>query len=182
MTKRLLPALGFLASLPLSAGIAARPLAAQTIDPAWMQSDTAAKRVSIALLAGAPGVNGGLNFNGFTSGGLTFVVPAGWQVIMVFGNLDRSLTHSFEVISPRTPLPIQAVPPTIADAGSKELLLGLASGAPAESVRFTAAPAGEYLVYCAVPGHGMAGMWVRLKIDGTAKAPSVVATPTVMHH
>src|SRR5690349_13892930 len=160
MTKRLLPALGLLASLPLSAGLAAAPLAAQTIDPAWMQVDTAAKRVSIALLAGTPGVNGGLNFNGFTSGGLTFVVPVGWQVIMVFGNTDRSLTHSFEVISPRTPLPIQAVPPTIAGAGSTELLLGLASGAPAETVRFSATPAGDYLIYCAVPGHGMAGMWI----------------------
>lgn len=181
MTKRLLPALGLLAWLPLSAGLAAGPLAAQTIDPAWMQADSAAKRVSIALVAGTPGVNGGLNFNGFTNGGLTFIVPAGWQVVMVFGNLDRALTHSFEVISPRTPLPIQAVPPTITGAASKEQLLGLASTAPPESVRFTAIPAGDYLIYCAVPGHGMAGMWVRLKVDPTAKAPRMVATPATQH-
>jgi hypothetical protein len=174
MTKRLLPLLGLL--------LAAVPLRAQTIDPAWMQVDSAAKRVSFALLAGAPGVNGGLNFNGFSNGGLTLVVPTGWKIIMVFGNLDRSLTHSFEVISPRSPLPIQGVPPTIPGAGSKEQLLGLAATAPPETVRFEAAPAGEYLVYCAVPGHGMAGMWVRLRIDGTAHAPSIVVTPATPKH
>lgn len=182
MTKRLLPALGLLASLPLSAGLAATPLAGQTIDPAWMQVDSAAQRVSIALLAGTPGVNGGLNFNGFTNGGLTFIVPAGWRVVVVFGNLDHALTHSFEVISPRSPLPIQAVPPTITGAASKEQLLGLAGTAPPESVRFTATPPGEYLIYCAVPGHGMAGMWIRLKVDAAAKTPSMVVTPTATHH
>ena len=182
MTKRLLPALALLASLPLSAVLASGPLAAQAIDPAWMQVDSAAKRVSIALLAGTPGVNGGLNFNGFTNGDLTFVVPEGWRVVVVFGNADRALTHSFEVISPRTPLPIQAVPPTIPGAASKEQLLGLAGTAPPESVRFTATPAGEYLIYCAVPGHGMAGMWIRLKIDATAKAPSMMVTPAAAHH
>lgn len=174
MTKRLLPLL----TLALVAG----RVQAQTVDPAWMQVDSAAKRVSFALLAGTPGVNGGLNFNGFASGGLTFVVPTGWRVIMVFGNTDRALTHSFEVISPRSPLPIQAVAPTIAGAGSKEQLLGLAASAPPETVRFEATPAGEYLVYCAVPGHGMAGMWVRLRIDGTAHAPSMIVTPATTAH
>jgi|ERR1041385_925374 hypothetical protein len=169
MTKRLLPLLALL--------LVAGPLRAQAIDPAWMQVDSAARRVSIALLAGTPGVNGGLNFNGFSAGGLTLVVPAGWQVILVFGNQDKALTHSFEVITPRAPLPIQSVPPSIAGAGSKEQLLGLSAASPPETVRFSATTPGEYLVYCGVPGHGMAGMWVRLRIDATARMPSMMATP-----
>lgn len=174
MTKRLLPALGLL--------FIAGPLRAQAIDPAWMQVDSAAKQVSIALLAGAPGVNGGLNFNGFTGGGLTFVIPAGWRVMMVFGNQDRALTHSFEVITPRSPLPIQGVTPSIAGAGSKEQLLGISATTPPETVRFTASPAGEYLVYCAVPGHGMAGMWVRLRIDASAQLPTMTAERPLQAH
>lgn len=170
MTKRLLPALALLA-------LAAAPVTAQRVDPSWMHADSAARRVTFDLVAGMPGVNGGLNFNGFTNGELTFVAPVGWQVTFAFVNRDAALTHSAEVITPRSPLPIQAIPPSIAGAGSKELLLGLASSAPAEMIPFKATPAGDYLVYCAVPGHGMAGMWIRLRIDGAAKAPSMVATP-----
>jgi uncharacterized cupredoxin-like copper-binding protein len=174
MTKRLLPILGLLL-------VAARAQA-QTVDPAWMDADSAAKHVTFALVAGVPGVSGGLNFNGFTNGGLTFVVPVGWRVTFAFGNQDRSLTHSFEVITPRSPLPIQAVTPTIPGAGSKELLLGLSPDHRLEMVSFTATPPGEYLVYCAVPGHGMAGMWVRLRIDAKAGAPQLLATPTPSGH
>ncbi|HET7043164.1 MAG TPA: sulfocyanin-like copper-binding protein [Gemmatimonadales bacterium] len=174
MTKRLLPALVVLA-------ITAPRLEAQQVDPSWMHADSAARRVTFDLIAGVPGVNGGLNFNGFTTGGLTFVAPVGWQVTFSFVNRDPALTHSFEVITPRDPLPIQAVTPSIPGAGSKELLLGVAAGRPAELVKFTAAPAGDYLVYCAVPGHGMAGMWVRLKIDAAARRPTVIPTPAAAH-
>ena len=175
MTKRLLPALVVLA-------LTAARVEAQQVDPSWMHADSAARRVTFDLIAGMPGVNGGLNFNGFTNGELTFVVPAGWQVTFAFVNRDGALTHSAEVITPRTPLPIQAVTPSIPGAGSKELLLGLAANAPAERISFKATPAGEYLVYCAVPGHGMAGMWIRLRVDGAAKAPAIFATPKPATH
>ena len=175
MTKRLLP----IAALLMVVATAAT---AQTIDPAWTRADSAGKRVTFDLIAGMAGVNGGLNFNGFTNGALTFVAPVGWQVTFDFINRDPALTHSFEVITPRDPLPIQAVTPSIPGAGSKELLLGVAAGRPAEPVKFTATPAGDYLVYCAVPGHGMAGMWVRLRIDAAARRPAIIPTPAAPSH
>lgn len=155
--------------------------AAQTPDPAWVHADTATKKVTFDLIAGMPGVNGGLNFNGAATGALTFVAPVGWEVTFAYSNQDKSLTHSAEVITPRNPLPIQAVDPAAPGAGSKEPLLGLAASDPGERFSFKATTAGAYIVYCGVPGHGMAGMWVRLRIDGSAKTPSVIATPATGH-
>src|SRR5207302_1089256 len=48
------------------------------IDPAWLHYDAPAKTVRFQLIAGLTGVNGALNFNGFSGGGLTrhaFLVP-----------------------------------------------------------------------------------------------------------
>jgi len=46
-----------------------------------------------------------------------------------------------------------------------------------DKMRFTAQPAGEYLFFCGVPGHGLAGMWIRLRVSSEAKAPALLTTP-----
>src|SRR5881409_3854869 len=51
----------------------------QAIDPTWLSFDAAARSARFQLIAGLTGLNGALNFNGFSDGGLTFVVPVGWQ-------------------------------------------------------------------------------------------------------
>src|SRR6266480_4101842 len=79
------------------------------IDPAWLHYDAPAKTVRFQLIAGLTGVNGALNFNGFSDGGLTLVVPAGWQTEIDFRNHDGMLPHSAEIIAPQTPLPTQPV-------------------------------------------------------------------------
>src|SRR3989440_12548889 len=128
------------------------------IDPTWLSFDAPAKTVRFQLIAGLTGVNGALNFNGFSDGGLTLVVPAGWQTEIDFRNHDGMLPHSAEIIAPQTPLPTPPVPPAIPRAVPLGLTEGLASEAP-DPIRFTAPPAGEYLILCGVPGHGAAGMW-----------------------
>ena len=81
----------------------AAPLAAQQaptpVDQNWLRSDSSARRVTLELLAGLTPTNGGLNFNGFTSGKLTVVVPSGWEVVVRMTNRDGSLPHSVELIS-----------------------------------------------------------------------------------
>jgi uncharacterized cupredoxin-like copper-binding protein len=42
-------------------------------------------------------------------------------------------------------------------------------------MRFAAQPAGEYLIACGVPGHGAAGMWLRLRVSATATIPQLLA-------
>jgi hypothetical protein len=157
----------------------ALPLRAQQqrVDPTWLNVDPAAKTARFQLIAGLTGVNGALNFNGFRDGGLTLVIPVGWKAEIAFTNHDGMLPHSAEVISPQTPLPTQPVSPAIPRA----FTLKLATGLPPEGtdvMRFAARPAGEYLIFCGVPGHGAAGMWIRLRVSATAQAPALLLTPS----
>lgn len=146
----------------------------QQIDPSWLSSDFASKTVTFQLIAGLRGLNGGLNYNGFRDGGLTLVVPLGWRIEINFRNHDGVLPHSAEVIRPQTPLPTQPVEPAIPKAFTNKLLEGLPSEARDEML-FTAQPPGEYLIYCGVPGHGAAGMWIRLRVAAVWK-PALMAT------
>src|ERR1051325_6172733 len=148
----------------------------QRVDPTWLNFDTAAKTVRFQLIAGLTGLNGALNFNGFRDGDLTLVVPIAWKTEIDFRNHDGMLPHSAEVIAPRTPLPTQPVDPAIPRAFTLKLGEGLPSEAT-DIMRFAAQPAGEYLIVCGVPGHGAAGMWIRLRVSATAKTPSLLLTP-----
>ena len=150
----------------------------QRVDPTWLSFETAAKTVRFQLIAGLTGLNGALNFNGFRDGALTIVVPVGWQTEIDFRNHDGMLPHSAQVIAPQTPLPTQPVGPAIPRAFTFKLVEGLPSEAT-DIMRFAAQPAGEYLIFCGVPGHGAAGMWIRLRVSGTAKTPELLPTPAV---
>jgi hypothetical protein len=148
----------------------------QKVDSTWLSFDAAAKKARFQLVAGLTGVNGALNFNGFRDGELTLEIPVGWATEIDFSNHDGMLPHSAEVIAPQTPLPAQPVSPAIPRA----FTLKLGTGLPPQGtdvMRFTAKPAGEYLIYCGVPGHGAAGMWIRLRVSATAQTPSLLLTP-----
>ena len=147
------------------------------VEPAWLSFDEAARTLRFQLIAGLTGLNGALNFNGFRDGDLTLVVPLGWDTKIEFRNHDGMLPHSAEVIAPQTPLPAQPVGPAIPRA----FTLQLAAGLPPEGsdvMRFAAQPAGEYLIFCGVPGHGASGMWIRLRVSATARTPTMLRTPS----
>src|SRR5438046_8496659 len=148
----------------------------QRLDPTWLTFDSAAKTLRFQLIAGLTGLNGALNFNGFRDGGLTLVAPAGWMTEIDFRNHDGMLPHSAQVIAPQTPLPTQPVGPAIPRAFTFKLVEGLPSEAT-DIMRFAAQPAGEYLIFCGVPGHGAAGMWIRLRVSATATTPALLLTP-----
>src|SRR5437870_5006081 len=145
----------------------------QAIDPAWLSFDAAARTARFQLIAGLTGLNGALNFNGFSDGGLTFVVPVGWQTEIDFRNHDGMLPHSAELIAPETPLPVQPVDAAIPRAFTLRLAEGLISEAT-DTMRFTAQPAGDYLIFCGVAGHGAAGMWIRFQVSASAKTPALL--------
>lgn len=166
------------AVLILVAVLLAAPASAQQqpMDPTWLRFDAAAKTVHFQLIAGLTGLNGALNFNGFRDGELTLVVPLGWRTEMDFRNHDGMLSHSAEVITPQTPLPAQPVAPAIARAFTVKLESGLPPEAT-DVIRFIAQPEGEYLIFCGVPGHGLSGMWIRLRVSKTAATPALLLTP-----
>jgi sulfocyanin SoxE-like protein len=162
--------------LTLSLAVPASAQQQGVVDPTWLRFDTAAKTVRFQLIAGLTGLNGALNFNGFRDGALTLEVPVGWKTEIDFRNHDGMLPHSAEVIAPRTPLPTQPVDPAIPRAFTLKLGEGLPSEAT-DIMRFAAQPVGEYLIVCGVPGHGAAGMWIRLRVSATAKTPALLLTP-----
>ena len=148
----------------------------QQVDSKWLTFDTAGNTVRFQLIAGLTGLNGALNFNGFRDGELTLVVPVGWKTEIAFSNHDGMLPHSAEVIAPQVPLPTQPAPAAIPRAFTVNLEKGLPP-LGTDDIRFTAKPAGEYLIFCGVPGHGAAGMWIRLQVSATARTPALLRTP-----
>src|SRR5467141_3949673 len=155
---------------------AQNPSTLSQIDCSWLTVDTTAKTATFQLTAGLTPLNGGLNFNGFNDGKLTLTVPTNWTVVIRFANHDANLPHSAEVVDTTKPMPAGPVePPTFPRAMTVRLMQGLASG-EADSLRFVASRAGSYLIFCAVPGHGLAGMWIRLQVSATEKRPTLTTS------
>jgi len=142
------------------------------IDPTWLRTDAASKTVDFKLVAGLTNNNGGMNFNGFGRGGLVLTVPQGWTVALHFKNEDPNLPHSVEVIPEAAAIPTGPVPPAFEHATTGRLEQGFSTGQGAE-IRFVTGKAGSFLIFCAVPGHGAAGMWVRLAVSEAADKPAL---------
>ena len=142
------------------------------IDPTWLRTDAASKTVDFKLVAGLTNNNGGMNFNGFGRGGLVLTVPQGWTVALHFKNEDPNLPHSVEVIPEAAAIPTGPVPPAFEHATTGRLEQGFSTGQGAE-IRFAAAKAGSFLIFCAVPGHGAAGMWIRLAVSEATGTPAL---------
>ena len=148
-------------------GGAAKPAAGSQ----WLKYDATTKTVTFALVAGAPGGTGGpFNFNGYTSGSAALVVQPGSKVVMNFENQDGT-PHSAVVIGADGPLPNIGGDAAIPAAYTRDVTQGLAQGGK-DVMRFTAPASGSYRIICGVPGHALSGMWIWLKIDSAAKAPT----------
>jgi hypothetical protein len=115
-------------------------------------------------------------FNGYGSGGATLTLPPKANVVMNFINKDGT-PHSAEVISGEGPLPNAAVDAAIPRAYTNQLLQGLPQEG-GDVMRFTVPDSGTYRIFCGVPGHGLSGMWIWMKVDPAAKAPSFGPTKT----
>ncbi len=146
------------------------------IDPTWLHSDAATKTAEFKLVGALTDLNGGMNFNGFDRGGLVLTVPEGWTVVLHFKNQDPNLPHSVEVIADGETLPTRPVAPAFEHAATGRLDQGFSAGQGAD-IRFVAGKAGAYLIFCAVPGHGAAGMWTRLAVSATADNPTLATAP-----
>lgn len=130
----------------------------------WLKYEAGSNTVTFELIAGV------FNFNGYTSGGATLVVPAKANVVMNFVNKDGT-PHSAEIISGEGPLPNAAVDPAIPRAYTNKVLEGLPQEGK-DVMRFVAPASGSYRIFCGVPGHGLSGMWIWMRVDPAAKAPS----------
>lgn len=146
------------------------------VDPAWLRGDAATKTVEFNVVGGLTDLNGGMNFNGFSRGALVLTVPEGWNVVLHFKNQDANLPHSVEVVADAEAIPVGPVPPAFEHAATGRLDQGFPAGQGAD-IRFVAGKTGSFLIFCAVPGHGAAGMWIRLAVSGSADKASLATVP-----
>lgn len=150
----------------------------QTVTPDWMKVDAAHKTVSLDVQAGWNPNNGALNFNGYYEGDMTIVVPSGWTVKTAVMNHDGMLPHSLLITKP---YPRDGIPP---EAGESQVAINKAYTdnpvgglAPNQKDSFSfRAPNedGSYWLFCGVPGHGLQGMYVNLRVDTKVEAPEVI--------
>jgi plastocyanin len=156
-----------------TASTAATPAAPSTApaaaDSEYVKWDPATKTVTFRLVAGP------FEFDHFTNGGGTLTVPAGSTNVWNFLQNDGT-PHSAEVASGTGPLPNSGGDPAIPRAYTNKVVEGMAQG-ETDVIRFTAPDTGSYRIICGVPGHALSGMWIWLKIDPAAKAPTFGATP-----
>ena len=126
--------------------------------------DPATNTVTFELTAGP------FTFNSYRNGEATLLVPSKANMVINFVNKDGT-PHSAIVISGDGPIPNAASDPAIPRAYTNKVLEGLPQEA-GDVMRFPVPETGTYRIFCGVPGHGLSGMWIWLKIDPAAKAPS----------
>jgi hypothetical protein len=112
----------------------------------------------------------GFQFNGHASGSGTLTLPPKANVVMNFVNKDGT-PHSAEVVSGEGPLPNAGVDAALPRAYTNQLLQGLPQEG-SDVMRFQAPASGTFRIFCGVPGHGLSGMWIWMKVDPAAKTAS----------
>lgn len=150
------------------------PMAAAQADSGskWVSYDPGSNTVTFQLEAGAPSGNGPFNFDGYSSGNATLVVPPKSNVVMHFVN-DDATPHSAEIIADADPMPNMGGDPAIPGAYTDDLTQGMPQSGK-DVIRFTAPASGSFRIFCGVPGHGLSGMWIRFRVDPSAKTASLV--------
>jgi hypothetical protein len=144
--------------------------APEAAEDQWLKYDAATNTVTFELIAGP------FTFNGYRNGEATLVVPSKANVVMNFVNKDGT-PHSAIIISGDGPVPNSATDPAIPRAYTNKVLEGLPQEA-SDVMRFQVRESGTYRIFCGVPGHGLSGMWIWMKVDAAAKAPSFGPTKT----
>ncbi|HEY8105387.1 MAG TPA: sulfocyanin-like copper-binding protein [Gemmatimonadales bacterium] len=164
---------GYAQTAPAGASAASAPGNTAASAGQWYSYDAATNTVTFKLEAGAPGRSGPFNFNGYTNGAATLVVPANSKVVMSFVN-DDGTPHSAVIIADTDPMPSMGGDPAIPRAYTKDLTQGMAQGGT-DVMKFTTPASGTFRISCGVPGHGLSGMWIRMKVDPSATTPSWIA-------
>ncbi|MBX5437053.1 MAG: hypothetical protein IRZ33_07535 [Alicyclobacillaceae bacterium] len=139
----------------------------------WVAKGTSAKTADLLVIAGYKNVNNGMSFNGYANGQLKVTIPLGWKVNVKFEN-PSPIPHSVMIVPAATKGKATGFTPAFPHAETPNPSRGY-SGKGAQMFTFTASKAGTYLIWCGVPGHGIAGMYDTLVVSKSARAPSFSA-------
>jgi hypothetical protein len=134
--------------------------------------DSAARTATLELVVtrktGAPSAL----INGYRAGEVRIVIPVGWTVKWNWRSADSTTPHSLVVMVQREKLPLEGGRPSFSNAMTRMVTEGLRPGQGDQST-FEAEEAGWYWMMCGVPGHGLNGEWLELRVDPEGKTASV---------
>jgi hypothetical protein len=129
--------------------------------PDWMSVDEAGMTVTLEIVAGKDDSNNRWNFNGYSRGNGTIVVPAGYNVVINFRNDDPNIAHSIGVDSGtgNFPATFQNPEPVFAGAISSNATSMQEATQPgaSESISFTADAATGMWINFTVSADGAVG-------------------------
>jgi sulfocyanin len=150
---------------------AAAPTARQQATPRWLVYNAKARTATLTLIAV---YGGGFDFNGYGNGDMIVSVPAGTKVTVKFINKDTADIHSafFTPYANRYGPFLEDDAPAFKGASSPDPIDGSLDG-KTYTFTFTATPAGNYTIVCAVPGHAPSGMWDTFTVTKGGKATIV---------
>lgn len=138
----------------------------------WLVVDSAARTVSLDLHVTAPSVTPSALINGYRAGAARIVVPLNWSVKWNWHSADSTAPHSLVVMVQREKIPLEGGRASFSNAMTRMVTEGLRPG-QADQSTFVAEEAGWYWMMCGVPGHGVNGEWLELRVDPEAKSPRV---------
>ncbi|HWN18080.1 MAG TPA: sulfocyanin-like copper-binding protein [Gemmatimonadales bacterium] len=141
--------------------------------PPWIVVDSAARVVTLSLEVTAPPEAPSALINSYRAGEARIVVPLGWTVKWDWRSADSTAPHSLVVMVQREKIPQEGGRASLSNAMTRMVVEGLRSGQN-DQTTFAADEAGWYWLLCGVPGHGIKGEWLELRVDPEAKLPSVV--------
>lgn len=139
--------------------------------PDWFRMD--GTDVEVDIVAGQTNLGNYWNFNGAQNGTMTITVPVGSSVTVNFSNNDPAMPHSIGVHPGFDSAPAQVNMTPVFDGAISESPANMAEATlpgESESFTFTATEAGEYTLVCYIPGHTIAGMWIRFNVSAEGEA------------
>jgi hypothetical protein len=138
----------------------------------WLVVDTAARTATLELVvSGKTGVPSAL-INGYRAGEARIIIPVGWTVKWNWRSDDSTTRHSLVVMVQREKLPLEGGRPSFSNAMTRMVTEGLRPGQGDQST-FEAEEAGWYWMMCGVPGHGLNGEWLELRVNPEASTGRV---------
>lgn len=138
----------------------------------WLTLDKADKTVNLLLIGGLGSAASGMNFNGYANGDMKVTVPQGWKVNVTVQNANPQIPHSVMITPESVKGTVKDFKEAFKGASTPNPLVGF-TGTQSQTFSFTADQSGNYLIWCAVPGHGVSGMYDLFTVDNNAKEPSV---------
>jgi hypothetical protein len=140
--------------------------------PDWVAIDSVTRTATLTLEVTRPPDAPSALINGYRKGEARIVVPVGWTVKWNWRNADTASPHSLVVMVQREKVPLEGGRPAFSNAMTRMVTEGLPPG-QTDQTTFVADEAGWYWLMCGVPGHGLAGEWLELRVDPEATTARV---------